>query len=533
MNDLTYIFDQLTQEELDVLLSENIRTQISLDKVRRIQKLTLKKARLGKYTGSRTRIIAGIAAAVVLLIISGGFIAIRAEAREYEAAARFFREKDLTPDGLTREEMKEVYRDITTNTFRAEKTGAILKNSIGGYLIKPEEQSPEALMKLWHYQEHQRESENDGAEEKRSYTIHTEFRMDDELGFEVFDRSIIECYQEETLQYAAEFTDFLAEGWTALSDGIIVYGSTYRYSSEDGSPAWILKIDHEGKILWKHCLEHGFQTETVTTVIEEEDGNFVVIGKGLPDKQVFGSQLVFSRYSPDGSELLVQKTTVGDSYGIWNAAPYQQGYLVQVGSYVENQFARIVMLDENGKVSGDLNYDAGDMQCCVQSMTAFADKIYLSGYLYQKGENGSLGGGSYEVQPIVDQVIDGSVKAIDISDAFRLQNGEITQEEYENLPDELTPLLREYYRGILIVCDPETGRAESFYEVPGALGEKLSINRYGQMEWDTGSFRWTMTTLMFNSSTIQGQCAVTRYTFDTDGSLICEEQTEETTDYRR
>ena len=66
-----------------------------------------------------------IAACLALLISAGmGTYAYAADAREYKAAMQFFGEYTLPTEGLTRDEIKAVYRDITNEEFTYEKTGA-------------------------------------------------------------------------------------------------------------------------------------------------------------------------------------------------------------------------------------------------------------------------------------------------------------------------------------------------------------------------------------------------------------------------
>ncbi len=200
---------------------------------------------------------------------------------------------------------------------------------------------------------------------------------------------------------------------------------------------------------------------------------------------------------------------------------------------MEGEEARILRIDQNGAAAGDIRYDAGDKKCVIRDVIAFGDRVYLSAYLYKAPSDAPLYGGYYEVAEIVQKVLDGSVSAIDIEDEFRYNNGTMTQEEYEQIEDGLTPLLREHYQGILLVCDPDKGEPESFYEVPGTIGGALRLNEYGQMEWDTESFSRSMTTLMLNASSVVSECTIFRYTFDPDGKLICGEQTDEMTDFKR
>ena len=57
------------------------------------------------------------AIACLALLLFAGIVGVTAEALEYREAAVFFSENDLLMDGLTRAEIKAIYRDITTKSF--------------------------------------------------------------------------------------------------------------------------------------------------------------------------------------------------------------------------------------------------------------------------------------------------------------------------------------------------------------------------------------------------------------------------------
>jgi len=74
----------------------------------------------------------GTIAACLVLLLSAGFgtYAYAAEVKEYNAAVRFFGEYDLPTEGLTRGDIKAVYRDISTQTFHYSKTEEVIENSL-------------------------------------------------------------------------------------------------------------------------------------------------------------------------------------------------------------------------------------------------------------------------------------------------------------------------------------------------------------------------------------------------------------------
>ena len=98
-----------------------------------------------------------IAACFVLIISIGlGTYAYTVDAKEYSAAVQFFDEYDLPTDGLSRGEIKSVYKDINTKNFSYSKTADVIANSLTpNMMAKYEELSanptPEELEDFWNY----------------------------------------------------------------------------------------------------------------------------------------------------------------------------------------------------------------------------------------------------------------------------------------------------------------------------------------------------------------------------------------------
>ncbi|MCR5610363.1 MAG: hypothetical protein K6F68_00815 [Clostridiales bacterium] len=86
------------------------------------------------------RVLIGLAAAVVLVVSIGAGAFAYAEAKEYKEAAAFFEENCLISDGLTRREVRAVYRDISSGRLELEKTGEVLERSLAVLEQRAEEE---------------------------------------------------------------------------------------------------------------------------------------------------------------------------------------------------------------------------------------------------------------------------------------------------------------------------------------------------------------------------------------------------------
>ncbi|MBQ7444447.1 MAG: hypothetical protein IJS71_00715 [Clostridia bacterium] len=91
---------------------------------------TAKPAR--RKTPIALKLVLAAAALVAAAGIGAGVSAYTAEVREYNNALDFFSSNSLSTEGLSRSEIKEVYHDITTNTFSNSATATAMNNSIPG-----------------------------------------------------------------------------------------------------------------------------------------------------------------------------------------------------------------------------------------------------------------------------------------------------------------------------------------------------------------------------------------------------------------
>ena len=72
----------------------------------------------------------GTLAACLVLMAGVAFGALAAEAKEYTAAAAFFADNGLSMEGLSRADVKAVYRDINTERFTYDKTAEVIQRAV-------------------------------------------------------------------------------------------------------------------------------------------------------------------------------------------------------------------------------------------------------------------------------------------------------------------------------------------------------------------------------------------------------------------
>jgi len=516
---LADIFDEAGVKELDVIFDgkENISDELDGEVLERIKAEVLVKTNLSEMnTGKKKTIIrhwktiAVMAAAGFILLISAGFgsYVYATELKEYKAAVSFFNDYGLSTEGLSRVEIKEVYRDITTESFTYSKTAQVIAKSISngkveGHEILQNGMLPEDVEDLWNYRNYNSNYMSTG-----TYKFYSDYKKDEELGFDVHDKSCLEKYDGDSFLWQVSFEEFCIDGYTEVRDGVIIFGYTPTWSSEQTTYSWLSKVDDEGNILWKQKMDNGFEDEYIADVIENNDGTYAVFSRG--DYKYF----CLSRYNTAGKLTSFNKTEVGN-YGIWDVARFKDGYIVQLGNYTLADGMKIVKADSEGNIIERFSYTGKDCFYYITDMIEFDGKIYLSAYAVPKnGEEGENDGGSrYEIDGILKYIFESG--RVDISS------------------EELTPVVRENYMAILLVCEPDKGIPEEFYSVGGSLGGRLSLDESGRLLWDVESIATTFFSPATSSFTIGGTSYVFRYTFDNYGTLVSQEKTGETAVYRR
>ena len=441
----------------------------------------------------------GALAACLALIVSLAGGTLIAEAKAYSTAVKFFEVNGLSMEGLNRSDVKAVYRDITTKSFTNDKTAQVMERSVPGMEISQREPTPEELAALWDWNMWRNAQSRAGI----SYRIDIQEKMDETLGFDVMDKSTLECYRDGELLWTAEIHDFLAEGSVFTADGTAVWGRNDTWSSEQPTCAWLARIDMSGGILWRQQMDHGFKHEYISHILDNRDGTWAVISRG--DLRY----LCLSQYDTDGNELSFHKTEVGN-LGIWNAARLGDGYLAQLGNITDGETDRLGKLDREGNLLDSFLYEGEDCDYTITNMIEFGGRVYLSAYAVPKQTDG---GGRHEIANILAYLFDNNI--------------------WEISSEELTPMVRDNYTAVLLLCDPEGGTPEIFYSVKGSLGGRLTVNDTGELGWDVESVVSTFFSPATNSFTIGGTCQGFCYTFDNAGTLLRQEDTGETVPYHR
>ncbi|MBO7361588.1 MAG: hypothetical protein J6V48_10715, partial [Clostridia bacterium] len=452
----------------------------------------------------RTRRLIWVTAAACLCVAAlgiGGFAA-AAEAKEYREAVAFFEENGLSAEGLSRSEVKAVYRDITENRFTYGKTAEVIMRAVPGFEI--DQPTPEDLSSAWKWR---------SATPSYGYGYSRDsVYVRDGNGMDYLEKTVLRCFLDGVEIWSADFPGFVIRGCSRTKNGTAVWG----YNDNDFRHGRVALVDESGSILWNEPLDHGFGSETVASVLSDDDGTFAVISRG--DYKF----LCLARLGADGKEQSFRKTEIGSLVGIRAAARLGDGYIVMLSNSAEGVTSLIWKLDRDGNLTDSFTYEAEDCDYYITDMIEFGGRVCLSAYAVPKQKDG---GGRHEIADILHYLF---------QEKFLPSISEDNKADYtEYTPEELTSMLRDNYTAVLLLCDADGGVPHAFYSVKGSLGGKLAVNGEGQLEWETESFVDSIYSPFTSSFTIMGRCRVFRYTFDTSGRLLSQTDTGEIVTYRR
>lgn len=509
---LENFFEELEPNELDEIMPDNLDDKLPKNTLKRIEKTVLQNSGIKNNTRHfSVRIFAPVAACLVLTAAIGG-TAIAAEVKEYNAAVDFFEQNGLSAEGLSREDLKAVYRDITTNRFTNDKTAEVIKRSVPGVEILQHEPTPEELSALWN----NNVNALNGAHKSDAVQYQTDYIYRSGGEHDILDKITVECLRNGETLWKTDFPALHNE-WEYIdncvmtSAGTAVWGHRYHWLEATTASgvnnlcySRIARVDDSGCKLWDREINHGFDHEYIKAVLDNGDGTWAVISYGDFE------YLCLSQYDTDGNELSSAKTQFSNISNILNAARLGDGYLVQLaGTDEDDGRAHLAKLDRAGNVTDNFVYKSEEYDYYITDMAEFEGNVYLSAYSVPKQTDE---GGRHEIANILDYVFNG---------------------KYRDIPsEELTPIVRDNYTAVLLLCDPNGGEPKTFYSVKGSLGGALAVEN-DQLKWNVESIASTFFSPATSSFTIGGECLVYRYSFDQSGVITGCEDTGEIAHYAR
>lgn len=526
------IFDSLTEDEVSELLKELPSKKTDGKTSRRIYERTMALAGHDKAAkgGSRaSRIAVRIAAAALVLVVAGGIAvyAVKAEAKEYEDAERFFTENGLDTEGLTRAEIKAVYRDITTESFTYGKTAEVIAHSletssVAGFEINSEPKSPEEVMAAWH---ELREAWQRG-EDRREWTggvypwqlgysaspVHPEGSLEN-IAMDV------KKTEDNKEIWSVRLDGFASCDLKVVTGGVIAYG---RSAGKDRRRPMLAKVSGDGELLWRRDALLDCGCQFISAITELYNGDIAVFGAAEADPQEDPDgypvwNVCYARYTADGEPIHTNTAIVGGG-SVSFAVPYGDGCIAAI------DFDGIFTVSGDGSFSEKIVYSESDRHYVIKSMIEYAGSVFISCYSYpEAGQNGE-GFFGYSEMPGVRAETD-----LDGIEAWYNEHPNWREDGFGYCDETFLSTLRENYGAVLLRVGPVSPEPEIFYSVGAAFGSRLEISDEGELVWYVESISSAGIYPQYDSHGIEILCAVSLCRFAPSGEIIAAEDTGEIT----
>lgn len=458
---------------------------------------------------------------LALILLAGGFCGytFNAEAKEYREAAEFFEENDLPTEGLTKDDIKAVYRDITTGKFSNDKTKEVLEKCVLGYEISQETSLPEDAEELWNYKNNIENTNSQPIAEDSAVSSaeSNDTACEDGCYITTYENGVtVTEYDNGSEIWTLNIQDFLLYYYTETDDYIVIFGNTHYNSSAEVSYGRIALINKSGKLLWDRYSDNGYRHDRYEKVVCLDDCIMVF---GCGDNNI----LTYTKYDYSGNVLQYTHydADIGQKYYIYffleDIVRLGDGYLIHL-YYPNTEVAdRLVKLNDDGTFSDSFTYMSDDIVYYIAGMIEYNDKLYLSAYSVPKLKEGeSDAGGRYEIAGILN----------DYDDYIK----EYLRNNPQNLgikdDEKLLQIAKDHYTAILLECDAASGAPNVFYTVGGSLGGDLYLDNSGNLIWETESITEMFYSGWTSSFSLIFSCLNFNYTFNSDGKLVGQEKTD-------
>ncbi len=469
-----------SEQELSAILSK------AVDKAERESKGKELRHRLQKMLMPKWYVPIGACLVLAIFFSVFGYPMI-SRAHEYTEALAFFRTNGISVAELTKEEVREVYRDITTGTFSKDKTFQVIKKNIKGMELEANPPNPEKLNALFEVYKHNYRNQE--------YKVFYNEEYDSNRDYLVLkSSSLIKSDSADEIIWEVEMPGFYVEDITVSDNRIMAYGSIPYFTDSTNTAYSVSVIDiDKGKALWtKQVSEY-----IVAALIDGSD--YVVLA-------MKSGELSFYKFDDKGDKTLLSRTNLQGQGYIRQVIKSGSGYLASI--YTGNNEIKLLRIGVDGSVEAVHEYNDFERVYVIADMAEYKGKVFLSTYSYT-----NLGQDSWEISDILDEIH--SRPTLEISSG------------------ELVEMIRNKFEATLLVVDPLTGEPESFYSVPAAMGNNLLTDKNGKLIWEVGNPISAFYSPATSSFSISTTYEIYIYEFDLYGNFLSKTATDRTFEYRR
>lgn len=488
------------------------------------------------------------AAALALALLGIGIgSAVGVEQYTYRTALDFFADYNLSTEGLSRGELWEVYRDITTGSFSLSDTAWVLQSNMGlpisgslsakeaeslwegwkedpaspipeGITVSPRDmnrritfthtQFPEQATKTVRYSmrvpcfEPNMEAEKAALAASASNPMLPSVQKDDtgfyyDIRYDVHTAQSYLCKRKDsTVIWSHPVEDLQMDRVHIAGEYIAVTGSTEGAQHKD---ILVYLFTQDGELCWQTIIDHG-SSENVQQFLYENH-TIKLISKAD------SCNICYTVLDMKGNILqsVVNKQNAVTTPNIGSVVPFKNGYIL-----IPYRSNSLFVMDQNGIITDYCDYsdanaygEDGDEDFVIIDVLPTLDRIYIRIEVTDKSESG---------RPI-DPALALIREKISDTDAFPC----ISDPPY----NDIIMAVREAYRSLLLVCDANTLEPITAYQMNEAYPSyvDLSQNRDGSIAWTSSAPYVTAYSPYTSAYTLLGTSYDYVYTIRPDGSV--------------
>ena len=437
-------------------------------------------------------------------IIGLSTYAIKVEAQEYQNAVDFFEANELSLDGLTRYEIKEIYKDITTNKFEYKKTGEVIvesiKNKIPGYSIEIDNASSSNLISVWELWDSLRKQDENPI--TGVYYDYDSYIVENDNHTLDCTKYIFTKYEDGKECWSLDIF-YSIDGYIEKDNYLLVYGNQlFYYSTEYGEKTFITKVSTDGKIIWQQEFDDSIRIYDIS--LNSNDSITAFINKSRQR-----TYLKIYNLNPDGV-IIDSFENYFQDYQVENVVKLEDYYLVYLKD--RNLNTKFVKINFDGSLEYEITYHDEKYRYFFTDMIEFNGEVYLSAYAL----------------PYFDDTIYGWGEIKGILDIIRK-----LEKKHETVTDEyVLDLFKNHYKAVLFICDSNTSDLKTFYSVDSAIGSNFILEN-NNLIWNVEYFESMMYSPATSSFTFGGVTQVYNYMYDEKGQFVGVNKTDELRVFRR
>ena len=272
-NTITTLLDGCRPEELDGMLNDIDPPMPDEANAENISSLAAQKAGAAKRADHRRIFLAAACIALVSCYV--------AEKVEYDSAVKFFNLNEFDTDGMSRDDIKRVWRDFTTERFSYDESYQLLENSRDVTTVRGAD-----ISILNSTNNHLSFSDTDlwsrvsrrGADYLTNCDVGSGYDSDDKYQT-YYENAYIEKYVDGAAVWEAKFKrPFYINGYTVRDGRVLVWGDD-MYDTRDCliHTAVALLDDADGTILWEQTLDSEYSFDEYAEAAFGEYGRIAVL----------------------------------------------------------------------------------------------------------------------------------------------------------------------------------------------------------------------------------------------------------------